>query len=178
MIAASRCHPGYLGPACDIRKHLLLSACVIVNGLIQVNALLGRVTTSCSPPSVAARADVSPNGMGRVPYANVLKTSTAMTAQKVTRRFPPGVNSQCASAGNCPNSTRGYMCDNRGTCNSVTGFCVCDTDYYGPDCTMKKCPLVQGRVCNGQGASAISHPLEVLTHARCQGYALRRPLMV
>jgi len=54
---------------------------------IFVNALMGRVTTSCLPPSAAARADASPSGMGRIPYANVLKTSTAMTAQKETAQI-------------------------------------------------------------------------------------------
>jgi len=52
----------------------------------------------------------------------------------------------------CPNSTRGFQCDNHGTCEFSTGFCKCDTDYYGPSCEYRKCPRVNGRVCNGQGA--------------------------
>lgn len=51
----------------------------------------------------------------------------------------------------CPNSTRGFICDDHGTCDTQTGFCKCDADHYGPDCTYKKCPVANGRVCNGQG---------------------------
>merc|ERR1712072_377031 len=51
----------------------------------------------------------------------------------------------------CPNSTRGYQCDNHGTCDHPTGFCKCTGDHYGPTCEFKKCPRVNGRVCNGQG---------------------------
>lgn len=113
-----QCHPGYLGPACDIRE------CPSGQGHNQL------FTTKCS-------------SQGRC--------VTERDGQNTVCECFENFHGNDCSKRNCPNSTRGYMCDNRGTCNSVTGFCVCDTDYYGPDCTMKKCPLVQGRVCNGQG---------------------------
>jgi hypothetical protein len=51
----------------------------------------------------------------------------------------------------CPNSTRGYECNNHGTCEHRSGFCKCTGDHYGPACEYKKCPIKNGRACNGQG---------------------------
>ena len=53
----------------------------------------------------------------------------------------------CNQKTNCLNN-----CSNKGTCDSLTGKCSCDSGYYEEDCSKKLCPndgnCLNGGICN------------------------------
>jgi len=127
------CHPTWYGPSCERRR--------------------------------------CPFGQG---YKQIFPTECSGQGECVPERA--GQNSICSCHNNfhgldcslmqCPNSTRGFICDNPlldtpqrvsvtpqsgHQCDWAAGHCKCVGDFFGPDCTWKKCPKVDGRVCNGQG---------------------------
>merc|ERR1719506_2560857 len=112
----------------------------------------------CHPTYFGAACDIRtcPLGFG---HNQLTKSTCSGQGDCITERA--GQESVCkcnenffgldCSLRHCPNSTRGYQCDNHGSCDHPTGFCRCETGYYGPACEYKRCPVVNGRVCNGQG---------------------------
>jgi len=112
----------------------------------------------CHPTYYGAACDqrTCPMGYG---HDQLVKTACSGQGECIEERAGQDAVCKChsnffgldCSLRHCPNSTRGFICDNHGTCDNPTGFCKCDTDHYGPDCSLKKCPRVNGRVCNGQG---------------------------
>ena len=113
---------------------------------------------SCHPTYFGATCEMRTCPLG-VGHGQLTASTCSGQGECITERA--GQESVCKCQGNffgldcslrhCPNSTRGFQCDNHGTCDHPTGFCVCDQDRYGPSCEYKTCPVVGGRVCNGQG---------------------------
>jgi len=50
----------------------------------------------------------------------------------------------------------GVQCNDKGTCDRLTGQCECEYGWYGADCSLKYCPEHLGLVCNNEGTCDIS----------------------
>merc|ERR1712166_737717 len=53
-------------------------------------------------------------------------------------------------------SDYGVQCNDKGTCDRLTGQCECEYGWYGADCSLKYCPEHLGLVCNNEGTCDIS----------------------
>lgn len=112
----------------------------------------------CHPTYYGAACDLRtcPMGFG---HNQLVKTTCSTQGTCIPERSGQEYVCKCndnffgldCSLRHCPNSTRGYECDNHGSCEYSSGFCKCSAGWYGPSCEFKKCPRVNGRTCNGQG---------------------------
>ena len=139
-----------------------------------VAVLLVKVTSKSSQRNAVDKVSHLCICMAEPAYPHWRSNSREPAGECVPERA--GQNSICSCHSNfhgldcslmqCPNSTRGFICDNPlldtpqrvsvtpqsgHQCDWAAGHCKCVGDFFGPDCTWKKCPKVDGRVCNGQG---------------------------